>query len=179
LTKTTQKKSATMTKELGTMTTFTVLKFSRADGAQYMLSTLQRLQEQRLIQIEDAAIVTWPRGAWRPKTKQLSNLTGVGALDGAFWGMLFGLLFAIPFFGLAAGTAIGTLTGYFARYGIDERLIKKIRDQITEDTSALFLLTSWAMLDRVVAAVKGLPFEIISTTLSNEQEDQLRQAFGE
>ena len=44
---------------------------------------------------------------------------------------------------------------------------------------SIVMLTSWAMLDRVVAAVKGLPFEIVSTTLSNEQEDQPLQAFGD
>ena len=51
--------------------------------------------------------VTWPAGASKPKTKQLSDMTGAGVLSGAFWGMLFGLLFFIPFFGLAIGAAMG------------------------------------------------------------------------
>jgi len=54
-----------------------------------------------------------------------------------------------------------------------------VRDNVTEGTSALFLLTSGAVMDRVVSAVKGMQFEIISTNLSKEQEAELRDAFAE
>jgi uncharacterized membrane protein len=163
------------------MTTLTVLKFPTAEGAETMLSTLQDLQKQQLIQIEDGAIVTWPVGAKNPKTKQLSEgiATGVGALGGAFWGLLFGLLFFVPFFGMALGAAAGALAGHFAHYGINEDFIDSVRSKVTPGTSALFLLTSGAVVDRVVEAVKGQQFEIIQTNLSKEQEDQLREAFGE
>ena len=93
--------------------------------------------------------------------------------------MLFGLLFSVPFFGVTAINAIGALANHFAHYGIDEGFIKKVRDQITEDTSALFLLTNEAVLDRIAVGIKNMPFELIPITLSNEQEDQLRDAFGE
>ena len=49
---------------------------------------------------------------------------------------------------------------------------------MTEGTSALFLLTSGAVEDKVVAALKGQQFEIISTNLPKEKEDALREAFG-
>ena len=160
------------------MTTLVVLKFPTAGGAARMLNTLQKLQEQRLVQIEDGAILTWPLGARKPKTKQLTYLSGGGALSGEFWGLLVGLLFAVPIFGTVAGTAIGALADNFAYYGIDERFIKQVRNTITEDTSALFLLTSGAMIDKVVATVKGTPLEIMSTNLSQEQEEQLLETFG-
>jgi len=161
------------------MTTLTVLKFPTADGADMMLDRLQQLQLQQLITVQDAAIVTWPVGAKKPKTRQLNSTTGAGALGGAFWGMLFGLLFFVPFFGLAVGAAMGALAGHFAHYGIDENFIKQVRDKVTEGTSALFLLTSGAVIDRVAAAVKDMKFEIISTNLSREQEAQLHEAFAE
>ncbi len=91
------------------MATLSVLKFPTADGAQQMESTLLDLQKQHLIEVQDAAIVTWPQGKQQPKTQQLHSLTGQGALMGAFWGMLFGLIFFIPFFGLAVGAAMGAL----------------------------------------------------------------------
>ncbi len=161
------------------MATLVVFKFPSAEGAQNMLYTLENLQKQQLIQIDDGAIVTWPAGASKPKTQQLRSLTGVGALGGAFWGMLFGLLFFIPFFGLAVGAAIGALMGHFAHYGIDESFIDQVRNKITPGTSALFLLSSGAVVDKVAAAVKGQQFEIIQTNLSKEQEDKLRADFGE
>jgi uncharacterized membrane protein len=160
------------------MATLSVLKFPTADGAQQMENTLLDLQKQHLIEVQDAAIVTWPQGKKSPKTQQLHSLTGQGALIGAFWGMLFGLIFFIPFFGLAIGAAMGALSGKFADYGIDDNFIKQTREKVTEGTSALFLLTTGAVVDKLVEALKDQTFEIISTNLPKEKEDELRAAFG-
>jgi uncharacterized membrane protein len=160
------------------MATLSVFKFPTAEGAQKMEDTLLELQKQHLIEVQDAAIVTWPKGKKQPKTEQLHSLAGQGALMGAFWGMLFGLIFFVPFFGLAVGAAMGALSGKFADYGINDNFIKQTRAKVTEGTSALFLLTSGAVEDKVVAALKGQAFEILSTNLPKEKEDALRAAFG-
>lgn len=163
------------------MTTITGFKFDSADGAGKMVDLLQDLSRQQLITLEDAATVTWPKGNKKPKTKHLGDTTGAGALGGAFWGMLFGLIFFIPFFGLAVGAAMGALAGHFSNYGIDKDFIKEAQDKVTEGTSAVFLMTSDAVTDKVTDAVKnsGLKFELFYTNLSNDQEAQLRQDFGE
>ena len=160
------------------MATLTVLKFPSASGAEEMLSVLEGLQKQQLITIQDAAIVTWPVGKKKPKTRQLQSLTGFGALQGAFWGMLFGLLFFIPILGLAVGAGMGALAGSFADIGIDDKFIKEVRSKVTEGTSALFLMSSGAVADRIAPAVQGREFEIITTNLSKEEEDKLRAAFS-
>jgi len=161
------------------MATLTVLKFPTADGADTMLGTIQSLQKQQLITIQDAAIVTWPAGKKKPKTRQLQSMAGAGALMGAFWGMLFGLLFFVPILGLAVGAGMGALAGSFADVGIDDNFIKQVRSQVTEGTSALFLMSSGGVTDRVREAVKGQEFELIATNLSKEQEERLRAAFSE
>jgi uncharacterized membrane protein len=160
------------------MATLTVLKFEGAEGAGEALETVKGLSKQHLINLHDAAIVTWPEGKKKPKTKQLADLAGIGALDGAFWGMLFGLLFFVPFFGMAIGAAFGALSGKFADYGIDDDFIKSVQSQVTEGTSALFLMTSEAVVDKVADALKGQDFQLIASNLSQEQEDQLRAAFA-
>ena len=160
------------------MATISVLKFSTADGAEQALGTVQSLSKQHLINLHDAAIVTWPEGKKKPKTRQLADLAGMGALDGAFWGMLFGLIFFVPFFGMALGAAMGALAGKFSDYGIDDDFIKSVQNQVTEGTSALFLMTSEAVVDKVADAMKGQDFEIVATNLSQEEEDALRGAFA-
>jgi uncharacterized membrane protein len=161
------------------MATLTVLKFHAADGANQGLVVVQDLQKQALIKLHDAAVVSWPEGARKPKTRQLFDLACAGAWDGAFWGMLFGLIFFVPFFGAAVGGLMGALAGHFADYGIDDRFIQEVRNKVTPGTSALFLLTSDAVTDRVVEAAKALPkFEIIATNLPKEQEQRLREAFA-
>jgi uncharacterized membrane protein len=160
------------------MATITVLKFSTADGAQQALGTVESLGKQHLINLHDAAIVTWPEGKKKPKTKQVANLPGIGALDGAFWGMLFGLIFFVPFFGLAVGAAMGALSAKFADYGIDDGFIKSVQSQVTEGTSALFLMTSEAVVDKVAEAMQGIEFELVASNLSQDEEDNLRAAFA-
>ena len=160
------------------MNTLTVFKFGMPDGAQEMLNRVYKMQNEELITVVDAAIVTWPEERKGPKTKQAVNLTGAGAIDGAFWGMLFGLLFFVPWFGMAAGAAMGALTGHFADYGIDDAFIKRVRSEVEPGTSALFLMTTNAVVDRVVEELKGMDFELVSTNLSKEQDEELRVAFG-
>src|SRR5512135_371348 len=158
------------------MSRLSVLKFATPDGAKQMLDKIQSLQKMELIKLQDAAIVSWPMGAKTPKTKQLVDMAGMGAMQGAFWGMLFGLIFFVPFFGLAVGAAFGALGGKMADYGISDEFIKKTREKVTEGTSALFLMTSDAVQDKVFAELKGMPFELIASNLTKEQEDALMAA---
>jgi uncharacterized membrane protein len=143
-----------------------------------MLGVLEGLQKQQLITVQDAAIVTWPTGKKKPKTRQLHSLAGFGALEGAFWGMLFGLLFFVPILGLAVGAGMGALFGSLADVGIDDKFIKEVQSKVTEGTSALFLMSSGAVVDRIAPAVQGMKFEIITTNLSQEEEEKLRATFS-
>lgn len=161
------------------MATVTVLKFATLEGADDALKGIEELQKQHLIKLHDAAIVAWPPGKKAPRTRQLVDLVSAGALGGMFWGMLFGLIFFTPLFGMLAGAAIGALGGSFRDYGIDDDFIKQVRSQVTEGTYALFLMTSEAVVDRVVDAMRNVKFEIIATNLSKEQEQKLREAFGQ
>ena len=161
------------------MASLTAWKFDTPDGAEQALKTVEELAKQQLIVVQDAAVVTWPQGKKKPKTRQAQNLAAAGALGGAFWGMLFGLLFLVPFFGMAMGAAMGALAGHFSDYGISDDFIKQVRAKVTEGTSALFLLTEQATIDKVADAFKGTKMELIQSNLSHEQEAQLKAAFGE
>jgi uncharacterized membrane protein len=160
------------------MATITVLKFATPEGAADALKKIQELQTKHLIKVHDAAIASWANGSRAPRTQQLVDLVSAGAFGGMFWGMLFGLIFLNPFFGMAVGTAMGALGGVFQDYGIDDRFIKRVREQITEGTSALFLMTSDAVVDRVAEEMKSFSFELIETNLSHEQETKLREMLG-
>jgi uncharacterized membrane protein len=160
-------------------TSLVVLKFDTPEGADKGLELAQGLQKQQLLQLLDAAVVTWPKGKRKPKTRHLSDLTCEGAWYGAFWGMLFGLLFFMPFLGAAFGAAVGALSAHFAEYGIGKEFIEQVRGKVREGTSALFLLVGQVTTDRVVEAFKAGPkFEIVASNLSHEQEEKLKEAFA-
>lgn len=159
--------------------TLTVWKFNTPHGAAEAAQTLERLARQDLINVHDAATVSWEPGQKKPKTKQLHSTTGAGAMGGAFWGMLFGLIFFVPLLGAAIGAASGALAGSLTDVGIDDGFINKVRDQVTPGTSALFLMSSDAIVDKVKDEFSSHePADLIFTNLTDEQEAALRQVFG-
>jgi uncharacterized membrane protein len=166
-------------REVLDMATLTVWKFDSAGGAEDALARLTRMQKEELIQINDAAYVEWPEGKKKPRTKQANNLAGAGALGGSFWGLLFGLIFFVPLLGMAVGAAMGALTGSMADVGIDDDFIREVRAQVTPGTSALFVLTSNAVVDKVADEFRTSGATLLSTNLSKDQEDQLREVFAE
>ncbi|MDN5763662.1 MAG: DUF1269 domain-containing protein [Microlunatus sp.] len=161
------------------MATLTVWKFDSEGGAETAVDTLKNLVTQELIKVSDAATVTWPQGKKKPKTRQLHNLAAAGAMGGAFWGLLFGLIFFVPLLGAAIGAAVGGMSGSLADVGIDDGFINRVRDEVQPGTSALFVMSSDAVLDRVRDAFAGQSPKLIHTNLSAEQENSLREAFGE
>jgi len=161
------------------MRTLTVWRFPDAGGAEEALHILETLQKQELIVVHDGAVLTWAEGDTKPKTKQLHSMTGAGAMGGAFWGFLLGLIFLVPLLGLAVGAAGGALAGSLTDVGIDDDFIRQVREQVTPGTSALFVLTSDAVQDKVAAAFEGRQMELVSTNLTAEQDAKLREAFGD
>ena len=160
------------------MGTLTVWKFDTSSGAEDASRTLQQLAKQNLIVLHDAATVTWEEGRKKPKTHQLASTTTAGALGGSFWGLLFGLIFFVPLLGAAIGAATGALAGSLTDVGIDDGFINQVRDQITPGTSALFVMSSEAVVDKVKGAfAEHQPSELIFTNLTTEQEDALREVF--
>lgn len=161
------------------MASLTVWKFGTPYGAEAALDKLKGLQSQQLITVQDAAIVSWENGKNKPKTRQMHDTKAAGALGGGFWGLLFGLIFFVPILGLAIGAASGALFGSMTDVGISDSFIKSVRDKVTPGTSALFLLSSDAVFDRVKEQFTSEDAELITTNLSAEQEARLREAFAQ
>ncbi|MFE5091795.1 DUF1269 domain-containing protein [Streptomyces sp. NPDC056638] len=161
------------------MSTLTVWKFQSAEGAENAETTLKSLQKQGLIKILDAAVVSWPADRAKPRTKQLINLVGAGALSGTFWGMLFGLIFLMPLLGAAIGAAAGALGGKLADVGIDDDFIAEVKEKVTPGTSALFLLTMNEVPERISDAMPDGGAELRHSNLDTQSEARLCEIFGE
>jgi len=161
------------------MTTISVFCFDTPEGAQEMLAVLEDLVAGELIRLKDAAIVLWLEGNEKPKTEYLDDLSNSERLGTAFWGLLLSRIFFIPSFGMAVGAAMGSLSGKFSDYGISTSFIKNVGDKVIQGTSALILMAGEAEMDKVTQAVKQkeLQFEIVTTILSGEEEQQLHYDF--
>src|ERR1700730_15362622 len=161
------------------MAKLTVWKLDSADAVVEASAMLQRLQKQQLLQLQDAVAVKWPPNARKPTLIVLYDLVGTGAVGGAFWGMLFGLLFFVPLLGIAIGAGMGALIASTSDIGLDDKVIKQVREKITAGSSALLLLSASAVTDRVLEEMKAQPgyAEVIESNLTREQEAKLRGVF--
>ena len=160
------------------MTTFTVWKFKDADGAHRAETTLETAAGEGLVTLVDHAVLAWPAGADKPELHHKHDSQRRGAAWGAFWGVLGGALFAIPIAGAAIGLGIGALAKASEGTGISKDDLERIRSEITPGTSALFLVTENANLDRLGERFRGHDSKLISTNLTEAERDTLLETFG-
>jgi uncharacterized membrane protein len=133
------------------------------------------LQKQQLIQLEDAVVVERkPDG--KIKLHQIKGTVAMGATGGALWGGLIGLIFFMPLLGMAVGGAAGAAMASAADVGVNDKFMKDLAEGLKPGAAALFLLISRSTPDKVIPVLAPLGGQIINTSLSTEQETQLREA---
>jgi uncharacterized membrane protein len=160
------------------MSTFTVWKFDDPDGAERMMKVLQQAETDGLVKVDDHAVVSWPSGATQPNTKHGHDETWKGAGWGGVWGLVIGALFFMPVVGGLAGAAIGAISKATEDAGITKEQLEKIRTEVTEGTSALFLVTEHGDLDRLGERFHGLHNKLIATNLTDAERSVLFETFG-
>jgi uncharacterized membrane protein len=123
------------------------------------------------------------------KLLQSTNLTTLGALDGALIGLMSGVILTLglPFLGplaLAGATlsasAIGAVTGgvvgHYTDIGIDDDFVRDLSAKLPPNSSALFVLVEGDDSERVIAELASCGGELLSTDLPDEQAAKLREA---
>jgi len=90
--------------------------------------------------------------------------------------MLIGLIFLMPLAGALIGGAFGALSGALRDYGIDDRFIKDLSNQLKPGTSALFLYVMSATPDKVTERLQSYHPTLLHTSLSRDAEERLRAA---
>jgi uncharacterized membrane protein len=160
------------------MTTFTVWKFDSPDGAEQAASILKDAAGEGLVKIVDHAVVSWPIGAPRPATKQSHEETWHSTGWGALWGLVIGALFFVPVIGGVAGAAIGAISKAMEGTGITKEQLETIRTQVTQGTSALFVVTEEGNLDRLGERFRGVHSKLIATNLTDAERSVLHETFG-
>ncbi|GAA0990630.1 DUF1269 domain-containing protein [Acrocarpospora macrocephala] len=136
---------------------------------------VQQLQKERLIELRDMAIVERTMNG-KIKMKQMVGTTGAGAAGGALWGGLIGLIFFMPFLGMAVGAATGAAIGAMSDVGVDDKFMKDLAEGLKPGAAALFLLIDKSTPDKVIPQLAPYGGRIIHTSLSKDQEDQLKHA---
>jgi uncharacterized membrane protein len=163
------------------MSDLVVIVYPDEQKAEEMRQKLLQLQNEYLIELEDAVIaVKDARG--HVKLNQLIDPTVPGALSGSFWGLLVGTLFLFPLGplapigGLALGAATGAITGALTDLGIDDQFVKDLAKALQPGNAALFVLIRKVTLDKVLKAVEGSGGTVLRTSFDESREEMLRKA---
>ena len=160
------------------MTAFTVWKFENPDGADHAATVLKDAAAEGLVRIDDHAVVRWPVGAAQPSVEHGHDETKHGMGWGALWGLLVGALFMVPVVGGVAGAAIGAISKATEDTGITKEQLERIRTEVTEGTSALFLVTEAGDLDRLGERFHSTNSKLIATNLTEGEREILHETFG-
>src|SRR4051794_34959867 len=150
-----------------------VWRFDTPGGAKDALPPLRRLAAERVVAIDDAALVTWPRGRRKPSTEALGSLTGPGRLWGGFWGVLHALIFITPLAGPSFGAAAGAVAASLADFGVADDFVKRVRDAVGPGCSALFVVSARPSADRLAAELHNVATASFRCALSPAQEQHL------
>jgi uncharacterized membrane protein len=157
------------------MSTLIAVAYDDVATAQMVRDKLLELQTRRLITLEDAVVVE-RRPDGKVKLHQARSAAGAGAVGGALWGGMIGLLFLMPFVGAAVGAATGAAVGSTVDRGGDDDFIRQIGEELTPGKAALFVLVVASTPEKVLPEVVPYGGHIITTNLSNEAEENLREA---
>jgi uncharacterized membrane protein len=107
-----------------------------------------------------------------------ANPVAAGAVGGAFWGMLIGLIFLNPLLGLAVGAGAGALGGAAAGSGIKQEFVDGAAEAIQPGQAGLFLYVDGLTPDKVAEEIKGTKARVIQTSLTHDQDENLKRLFA-
>ena len=155
------------------MSDLVVIGFDDEHTAFEMRAELAKMQKEYLIAMDDVVVVTRDDEG-KVKLHQAVNLTAAGAVGGAFWGTLIGMIFLNPLLGAAVGAGAGALGGKLKDIGISDEFMKDLGETLKPGNSAIFVLVRKATPDKVLEGLKGFKGNIIQTSLTKDEEHELR-----
>jgi uncharacterized membrane protein len=149
-------------------------------------AALQRLQQEFLIEMEDAAYITREQSG-KIKLHQTQPVVGLttsmGATRGTMWGALIGMLFLQPLLGMAAGAVLGAaggaLAGKTTDYGIPDQFMKDLAGKLQPGTSMLFVLFRKVTWEKVLPRISQYGGTVTHSSLSPEAEARIQSALTE
>ncbi len=143
--------------------------------AQQVAENVAQAQKAHIIELDDLVVVERQQDG-KVKLHQPS-MAGAGAVTGALWGGLIGLIFFMPLLGMALGAAGGATAGALSDYGVDNDFMKQLGTALEPGGAAVIALVRKVSVDKILPEIK-IPGKVIQTSLSNENEEALRQALA-
>ncbi len=156
------------------MSQLLVITFGARETAGQAAERLKSINKAHAASINDMAVVEKDADEKVHVHHGVDTATAGGAIGGGLLGLLLGLVF-FPIGGLLIGAAAGAFIGRSLHHNIDKKLIEDVTNDLTANTSALFVIGDGSA-PAVVGALEPFKGKIYQTTLDSETEAQLQAA---
>jgi len=156
------------------MSQLLVITFEDRETAGQAGERLKSINKAHAVSIQDMAVVEKDADDKVHVHHGVDTATAGGAIGGGVLGLLIGLVF-FPIGGLIIGAAAGALIGRSLHHNIDKKLIEDVTNDLTANTSALFVIGDGAS-SAVVGALEPYKGKVYQTSVDAETEAQLQAA---
>jgi uncharacterized membrane protein len=156
------------------MSQLLVITFGERETAGQAAERLKGLQKGHGVEINDMAVVEKDEAGKVRVHHGIDTTTAGGAIVGGVLGLLLAVVF-FPVAGLAIGALAGGFIGRSLHQNVDKKLVEDVTADLTENTSALFVIGS-GNASAVVGALNPYKGRVYQTTLDPEAEAQIQAA---
>ncbi len=155
-----------------------VLGFDRENAAFELRSLLEDLEDDGLIELSDAVVVTRNEKG-KVRLHQSTSLAAFSAAAGSVAGYVVGMLFLNPLFGSIAGAGTGAVIGALTDRGILDTFMKELGATLTPGSSALFVAIRKSDPDEILKRLTAFcgKAKLLQTSIPEPLEAVLRQFF--
>jgi uncharacterized membrane protein len=160
------------------MSDLIVIGYPDEETAEKVWDELVKLQEDFLVDLEDAAIIRRDQKGRLHVTTPAHHAVTWGTLSGLFWGVLIGLIFLwpiVPVVGVAGGI-MGAALGAAGDLGIKDEFRQRVQDMLQPGTSAIMVIVRKVTPDKFFEALKPYGGTVLKTSLPHDAEQQLMKA---
>src|ERR1700726_4560114 len=160
------------------MSDLIVIGYPDEETAEKVWNELVSLQEDFLVDLEDAAIIRRDQKGRLHVTTPAHHAVAWGTLSGLFWGVLIGLIFLWPLAPVVgvAGGIMGAALGAAGDLGIKEEFKQRVQDMVQPGASAMLVILRKVTPDKFEEALQPYGGTVLRTSLSHEQEQELMKA---
>lgn len=157
------------------MSQLLVITFGARETAGQAAERLKELQKGHGVSITDMAVVEKDEAGKIKVHHGVDTTTASGAIIGGVLGLLLAFVF-FPLAGLAIGALAGGFIGRSMGQNVDKKLVEDVTADLTENTSALFVIGESDSPSAVIGALNPYKGKVYQTTVDPETEAQLQAA---
>jgi uncharacterized membrane protein len=160
------------------MSDLIVIGYPEEETAEKVWNELVSLQEDFLVDLEDAAIIRRDQKGRLHVTTPAHHAVTWGTLSGLFWGVLIGLIFLWPLAPVVgvAGGIMGAALGAAGNLGVKDEFRQRVQDMLQPGTSAITVIVRKVTPDKFIEALKPYGGTVLKTSLPHDAEQQLMKA---